>query len=136
MSTNEKAGQTPAYQVPAGAAGTIEVATDGPCTLEHLKLRIYDGAENTLQLRPQKERNGTYDELLAYGDGKQYVDGDDDVWEWDLSIPFETDEKIVIRYDNTDTQNPHNFRATTSVDYMNGAERAAHVLKQWFGGVV
>jgi hypothetical protein len=130
MTNRQRAGQTIAQEVAAGASGELAVDVDAAGTLEGLKLRIYAGAENTLQLRPQRKTNGGYENLLAYGnDGKHYVDGDDDVWEWDLSIPVQKDDAIVVRYENTDANNPHNFRAVTEIDHLNGVERAARAVK-------
>lgn len=134
MPLEQRAGQTLALQVPAGDSGKLSVPVDGPATLESLKLRIYSGAENTLQLRPQKKSNGAYEDLLDYaendtGTAKTYVDGDDDVWEWALSVPMNPDDEVVIDYENTDGSNAHNFRAVVEIDYLGGAERATRALK-------
>jgi|GEM_PF-2471451 len=124
MSTNKRTGQTLARQVPAADSGKLAVGVDRAGTIESLKLRIYRGAENTLRLKPQKKTNGGFENLLDYGDGKAYVDGDDDIWEWSLSEPVTGDDEVVIRYENRDGQNAHNFRATVEIDYKGGLSRA------------
>lgn len=129
MTRTNKAGQTIAQEAPAGSSDTVgfSVPTDG--TIEGLQLRIYNGAENTLQLVPEVHRDGATELLLELA-GKAYVDGDDDVWSWDLSEPVEADDEIVIRYTNTDDTNPHNFRATMEVDYLSGTDRVVSVLQE------
>lgn len=130
MSLNAKAGQSLAKQVPAATEDEVSIPLDGPATVESLMLRIYVGAENTLRLRPMKKKNNGYEDLLDYADdGKHYVDGDDDVWEWDLSVPVGEDEEIVIRYDNRDGSNAHNFRANLDVDYFGGTKRVLEAVK-------
>jgi len=134
MTRTQKAGQTIAKQVPAATEGkeTVDVESDG--TIEALKLRVYSGAENTLRLRPQIDRRGHYEDIISYG-GKSFVDGDDDVWEWDLSVPIEAQEEIVIRHDNTDGSNAHNYRATVDVDYWGGTRRAISAFRGLFSSL-
>lgn len=124
MSINERAGQSLAKQVPAAETGTVELPVQADGTIESIKLRIYTGAENTLKLRPQKKTDRGFEDILDLA-GKNWIDGDDDVWSWSLSVPIQSDEKVVIRYDNQDGANAHNFRATVDVDYLGGLERVS-----------
>lgn len=134
MSDTSQTGQTIAKQVPAADSGKLTLPIDAPGTVEKLKLRIYAGAENDLHLRPQIKANNAYSNLLDYA-GKDYVDGDDDTWTWDLSEPIRKDEELVIRYDNKDGANAHNFRATFSVDHLGGVERAVSAVRSILPGV-
>ncbi len=134
MSDTSQTGQTIAKQVPAAESGSLTVSPGAAGTIEKMKLRVYTGAENTLRLRPQIKSNGSFQDLLDYA-GKSYVDGDDDVWSWELGEPIEADEELVIRYENRDGSNAHNFRATFSVDHLGGVERAVSAVKGILPGV-
>jgi hypothetical protein len=55
-------------------------------------------------------------------EGKQYVDGDNDMFEFAVSEELERGEEIVIEVENTDGSNAHNWRTTIDVDYRGGLE--------------
>lgn len=128
MSENKRVGQTIAQQVPASGSGFVAVPASKDGTVESLKVRVYAGAENTLKLRPQVKADGSFTDLLDYA-GKDWLDGDDDTWEWQLSHPVERGHEVGIRYDNTDPNNPHNFRAVVDVDYLGGAGRVVEGVR-------
>lgn len=129
MVSKPKSGSTIARQVPATEDDRLSWTVPRDGTLEHLAVRIYEGAENTLRLNIYHEHTNGGQELLIQPEGKGYIDGDDDLWPWDLSVPVRQDDKIVVDYENTDGTNAHNFRVTLDVDYYNGLDRAASLLK-------
>jgi len=122
MSNNTKAGQSLAQTVEAEGSGKVTLPITDPGTLEHLKLRIYPGAENYLRLTPQVNRSNGYEDVIALA-GKTYIDGDDDSFEWELSKPLREGDELVIRYQNLDTAYEHSFRAVASIDYAGGLTR-------------
>jgi hypothetical protein len=134
MPDNRNVGQTLAKSAPAGGSGIVTLSVDADGTIESLKLRIYRGAENTLHLRPVRKTNGSEIALLDYA-GKTFVDGDDDVWQWDVSVPIQKGDEIGIRYDNQDPNNPHNFRATVDVDHRGGLRSVLARAKSAIPGV-
>lgn len=127
MSSNSKNGQSLAQTVPAGEDGKVTLPITQPGTLEHLKLRIYPGAENYLRLTPKIQRSNGYEDVIALA-GKSYVDGDDDDFEWDLSMPLRDGDELVVRYENLDDSYEHSFRAVSSIDHAGGLERISSLL--------
>lgn len=129
MVSKPKSGSTIAKQVPAATRDRESWVVPRDGRLEDLAVRIYAGAENTLHLRLYHEQNSGAQETLITPIGKTYIDGDDDKWVWDLSIPVRQDDELVVDYENTDGANAHNFRVTFDVDYHNALERASAALK-------
>jgi len=116
-----------ALNVPAGVKGELTERIRGDCTIERASLRIYIGAQLDLEIRPMIERagvGGIREPLIRYcSGGKQYIDGDDDVYNWILSIPLEVDDKIVLAYSNNDVVNDYDFAFDFEVDYLGGVYR-------------
>lgn len=129
MAARPKSGSTIAKQVPATDQDRVSWRVPRDGTLEKLAVRIYIGAENTLRLNVYHEHEDGGQELLIQPQGKNFIDGDDDRWEWDLAVPVRQNDAIVVDYENTDGTNAHNFRVTLDVDYYNGVERFTHALK-------
>jgi len=122
-----KDGFTLSDQVPAGATEReVEVTVDTDATIERLSIRIYTGAELDLELRPlvRTTGGGSRDEPLLEYAGKEYLDGDDDRYTWDLAQPIEDGEKIVIEATNNDGSNAYDYRANVDVDYHGGTGRS------------
>jgi hypothetical protein len=134
-----KNGLTFARQVPATEAERLTYEVSRDATIEGVQARIYAGAENTLRLNFKiQPANGS--ELFLVepadtddGSGKDYIDGDDDDWNWNVSHPVEKGDKIVVEYDNTDGSNAHNFRANMNIDYMGGTSRLLQGIKSLLG---
>lgn len=114
-----------AKKVAAGASGEISVHITRDGTIERLRIRIYIGAQLDLRLNPYIVRKGGMEESLVYfaDDGKKYLDGDDDVLDFTMSIPIYRDEDIVVRYINNDGVNDYDFYADLEIDHMGGAYR-------------
>jgi len=107
--------------VEAGSSDVQEYDVSDPATIEQLSIRIYPGAETDLEIVPQvlKDQTNTAESLVRF-QGKEYVDGDDDVFEWDLSVPVVEDDKIQIRAENKDANNPYDYRVNVEIDERNG----------------
>jgi hypothetical protein len=94
-------------------------------TLERVAIRIYVGAELSLQLEPYilRSRN-TREEMICFVNaGKTVIDGDDDKFEFDVSIPMWQGDQICLRYANLDPVNAYDFAMDIELDARAGAER-------------
>lgn len=102
-----------------------EVGSDA--TIENFTVRIYPGAGFALRLRPKvvKSENNAYP--LIRTRGKNYIDGDDEKYEWDLSEPVEQGDEIVVEAENLASESEYNFRANADIDERGGT-------LSWFGG--
>lgn len=134
-SSEPKDGFTLSDQVPAGATDQeTSLEVDQAATVERLSIRIYPGAQLDLELRPvvRQERGNTSDQNLIEYAGKEYIDGDDEQYHWDLSVPIEQGDKIVIQATNRDGSNAYDYRANLDIDYQGGSSRG---LLNAIGGV-
>lgn len=126
----EREGLTLSDHVPAGATDQeVSVKIPQSATVERLSVRIYTGAELDLELYPYIQReDGTRQPLLELV-GKEYIDGDDDLYEWTLSRPIESGDEITISATNNDGSNAYDYRANLDLEYAGGLSRI-------FGGVL
>lgn len=134
-SDGDRDGMTIGDHVPAGATGReASITLDAPATIEHLSVRIYQGAQLDLELRPVvRHKDNTEQPLLEYA-GKTYVDGDDDRWDWPLSKSIEEEEEIVIYATNRDGSNAYDYRVNVAIDYHGGSSR--NLVSLLSGGVL
>jgi hypothetical protein len=112
-----------AESVAAGATSeqTIELPADA--TIERVQVRIYVGAELDLELQPIiRDDTGTERPIVKFG-GKNYIDGDDDFYQFSPSKPVKDNEEIVIRATNNDATVALDYRVNLDVDYAGGVER-------------
>lgn len=132
MPRETKEGVSFAKQVPAAASGSLKFKLEEPAVVGPVDVRIYTGAENTLDLEvlvedPDEENSRPMVRTV----GKDVIDGDDDTYHWDVEQELEENDWIVITYNNTDGSNAHNFRANISIDYATGGERITRKLRRW-----
>lgn len=113
----------------AGNSNSItEYSVQADATVEKLSVRIYPGPETDFKIYPEikREQADTVESLVRF-EGKQYVDGDDDVFEWDLSVPLYKDDVIQVRAENN-TGNEYDYRANLEIDERNGPESLADAI--------
>lgn len=139
MVTKSRDGLTFARQVPASEDDRLAYEVQDDATVEGVTARIYPGAENTLHLRVKHiPVSGSPTPLVetvdSDGNGKDYIDGDDDSWTWQPSVPVEKGDVLVVEHENTDGSNAHNYRVNMNIDYMNGRDRALSALKSLVPG--
>jgi len=126
-----KSGISFSDEVAAGSTETESHQLDRPATVESISVRIYPGPGTDLEIEPfVKTNDGTRRPLLDYA-GKQFVDGDDDVYSWSVSEPVEQDATLEVRAKNTDASNPYNYRVNMDVDYREGSRS----VLSGFGGL-
>lgn len=119
-----KDGFTLSDRVPASTTDQeVSITLDSDATVERLSIRIYPGAELDLQLVPvvRTSGGGSRDRPLLEFAGKEYVDGDDDMYVWELSKPVEEGDEIVMKATNNDGSNAYDYRANFDVDYRAGS---------------
>lgn len=109
--------------VSAGASDKNRYTVPKDATIEKLSIRIYPGAETDLEIAPEiiKFQTDTVENLVRF-EGKQFVDGDDDIFTWDLSVPVEKDDIIQVRANNQDDSNPYDYRVNLDIDERGGLE--------------
>lgn len=121
----DRRGVTFADQVPAGATNrTLTYTIPRDATVERVQVRIYDGAQLDLELSPyisQGADEGRTDVIRTVG--KDYIDGDDDVYEWDVSLPVERGDELVWSATNNDGSNAYDYRAIVDVEHGGGLRR-------------
>lgn len=108
-----------------GANSSSEVVAEIPenATIERLSLRIYGGPEHDLNIVPTRRtsgQGGKRDYPLVRMFGQDHIDGEDDRFVWNISRAVEKGEKVVMKAENTDPNNPHHYRANLDVDYRGG----------------
>lgn len=111
--------------VPANTASDLQFHVPYAATIDRLRVRIYAGAQLTLQIKPIVRRLSNQTEnIVKYAqNGKKFLDGDDDVFDFGVSIPIFEDEDIIIEYKNTDLINAYDFAVDVELDYKNGQYR-------------
>lgn len=125
-----------ALSVPANTSGKLVLDVPSNCTLEKVKCRIYFGAQLALRLKPYIMRpRKTKEEILCYvAGGKDYIDGDDDGFEFDVAIPLWLDDQIVVEYNNTDANYAYDFAIDVELDSRFGVERWPGIYPEMVGG--
>lgn len=121
--TTGKRGISFSTAVAAGSSDKQEYVVSDHATIEKLSIRIYPGAETDLEIVPQilKDQTDSVENLIRF-EGKDHVDGDDDVFRWDLSVPVEKDDVIQILADNNDPNNPFDYRVNMEIDERGGVQ--------------
>jgi len=94
------------------------IMTNDGAIVGKLQARIYVGAELDLRLEIDKERRGVRSSLVKYAGTKTYIDGDDDVHEWEVFIPIEKDDKVIVKPVNVNTAYAYDYRVNFAVDYV------------------
>lgn len=124
-------------QVPAGATDReVRITVDTAATIERMEVRIYQGPELDLEIEPVRRPNAANvsDQPLLEYSGKEYVDGDDDLYTWQVAEPVEEGDEIVIIATNRDGSNAYDYRVNFDVDYHGGSSRG--ILSALQGGVL
>lgn len=128
--SGDRRGVTISDRVPAGATNRkmrYRVPRDG--TVEAFSLRIYSGAELDLEIKPyvvQKADEGQTDLIRMVG--KDHLDGDDDVYRFDTSVPVEQGDEIVLSATNQDGSNAYDYRSNIEIDHAGGLSRLTQVI--------
>lgn len=106
-------------------------------TVEQVTVRFYPGARLDLHVQPfiRKQRTPSRTERVDLVElhGKDYIDGNDDLWVFSVSKTVEEDDEIGVEVENVDTDgNDYNFVTDIELDRAGGANRFLSTLKEWF----
>lgn len=91
-------------------------------TIEGIEVRIYPGPELDLRVKLFAVDGADRRPLINFN-GKEYVDGDNDVWSFDVSEPIDEGEEILVEVENQDANTTYNFAVNMAVDFAGGIER-------------
>jgi len=95
-----------------------EFRTDG-VVQGKLQIRIYPGPELELKLYPKIRRLGDVDsDVITYVGDKDYVDGDNDAYQWDVFIPVRKGEKFRVTAVNENSSYAYDYRVNFAVNYV------------------
>lgn len=80
---------------------TKEIEEDA--TIESLSIRFYQGPELAVQVVPKKipDNGDGRPQVLVDLEGKEYIDGDGDLWEFNLSEKVEEGDVLEVDIENT-----------------------------------
>jgi len=109
-------------QVAASASGdeqTFKIEGNG-IIQGSVELRLYSGAELDLRIKPMiRSQEKVLRPIIALK-GKDYIDGDDDIYRWVVNLPVFKGEYIVLQADNVDAVNAFDYRFNFSINYSKG----------------
>jgi hypothetical protein len=117
--------------IPANTQGKISERIKMEGTVERVEVRFYRGQQKALQIIPVVLHKGQKSEpLITFPEGTDgYLAGDDDNFKFDIVIPIENDDEVVIYYKNTDLTYDYTLMVHVSIDYYGGKNRVV-------GGVI
>jgi hypothetical protein len=107
---------------------TLTKQIEEDATVEQLTVRVYRGAELALQVYPFVKREGRRFPLIDFN-GKSFVDGEGDKWQFDVSESVETDDLVGVEVTNTATDYGYDFSTDVSLDRAGGSSRVVSFLK-------
>lgn len=104
--------------VPAAETITLNQPVPRDGTIERIKVRFYAGTELAVQVVPfVRDERGNQKPLLAYArGGKQYIDGDDDSFVFEIREPVLINTKDSLYVQFTNTQLAGGFAYDVAVD--------------------
>lgn len=116
-----------AREVAAGATGEDTFLIKDACTVEHLSVRFYQGANNELLITPMlRDPDGVPIPLVRYSSTagvKAFVDGNDDELTFDVSFPAWRNWQLVMQYQSI-AAIALDYKTRVLVDLERGADRA------------
>ena len=128
MAQERKRGISFAEQTDGESTDEVVHTVVSPATIEQIHARIYPGPENELELVLQhRSRESSQWVSLITHEGKQFLDGDNDTWEFDVAIPVAKDDEIRVVATNNATEE-YDWRVNMDVDELGGVRRAIRRL--------
>lgn len=115
-----------AGSVSGGDSETERHQVDTPSRIEQVNVRIYRGAELSLHVLPFIEFGTDPDRrerlpVVTFAGEKQYVDGDDDAWEFPVEIPIDDDELIGVEITNTSADHSYDYSVDFELERLEGS---------------
>ena len=129
MPSETKNGLTFSESVGPEETEELSYTVPADATVESIKVRIYPGPELDLTLTIHRIDNASGERIsMLRTVGKDVIDGDNDVWEWDVSIPVPARDDIVVEASNADDTETYDFRVNMDLDELGGVRRIARRL--------
>lgn len=116
-------GQRPAGRIADSVAPdsttVYEWDVEEDTTIEDLRARFYKNQQLALRLDPYLvDPDSGRTELIRYSDeSKQYLAGDDDVFEYDISVEAPEQSTIVVEARNTSDEYEYDFSVDFSLEH-------------------
>jgi hypothetical protein len=93
--------------------------------VQDFRVRIYPGPELDLKIRLKLIRlDGTEDSIVRPVGGKEYIDGDDDIFEFSVRYGVKPGDVVRVEVENDDATNAYDFAVDFDVDYAVGSDEA------------
>jgi hypothetical protein len=130
-----------ATDVGPGESVTLDRVVEEPATIESLDIRFYQGPELAVQVQPRRipDNGGGQPQPLVDLVGKDWIDGDGDHWEFDISESVEQDDVLEVEIDNTAQPDPDvnltfDVAVNMTLDREGGALRPIRSVVDTIGG--
>lgn len=96
------------------------IKADG--TIENVKIRLYQGNQKSLRVRPYVEHKGSkIEDVITYAStSDNFISGDDDYFVFDITVPVQYDDYIKIWVQNVDGTYDYTLSVDVEVDYIGG----------------
>lgn len=109
-------------KVGASSSGTERYNVKKNGTIEKIAIRIYSGAEDTLQLNVFKDNDevDNLQKIIETPDDQNFIGGNEDFFTFEISEEVTQEDEIVVEYDNTDGSNPHRYKINMEIDRTGG----------------
>lgn len=118
-------------RVPANTSGKLTERIKANGTIDKITVRFYIGQELHLKVMPYIRHIGNkihYPITLGGGGGDYWLIGDDDTFNFDVSIPVYNDDEVVVEFEN-ESDYEYNLVCDFVIDYLGGTDRVV-------GGVI
>ena len=125
-----------ASQVAGGGSEEHTHKMQEDATVEQVTVRFYPGPRRDLHITPFVERESTRRkdrQDLVELHGKDYIDGDNDLWVFDVSHEVEKGDTIGVHADNVEPDHDYDFICDVAVDYAGGTSRFGGLLDRLRG---
>jgi len=127
VSTNKKEPIVFKAVIAPGETKKFSERIKGDGTIEQMKVRFFQGQQKSLLVRPYVLHKGNkIEDLITYPEGTDtYLSGDNDYLEFDLVVPVENDDQLVIWVQNVDPDalDPYTLNLSVMIDYYGGKSR-------------
>jgi hypothetical protein len=94
--------------------------------VNQVNIRFYPGCELSLEVKPFVLHKGRRaEDIFTYaGSSKQAISGDDDFFQFPVSVTFELDDEFCVYFINTDTANTYTVCVDVFVNYEAGGDES------------
>jgi hypothetical protein len=114
------------YDADAGEAFTLKERMKADGVVTQVNIRFYAGAELALEVKPFLLHKGRrVEDVFTYPEyTKMAISGDDDFFQFPVSLTFELDDEFCVYFINTDTANTYTVCVDVFVNYEAGGDES------------